>query len=72
MKENLFVKIDEHENINKTLDELRKNLVHAKDKIAKLRDIKQKEDELLSNWEKEAETVQKNVEQINKILNEGE
>jgi SMC interacting uncharacterized protein involved in chromosome segregation len=68
MDKQLFIKIEEHEEIKGVLEEVKNKISATKSKIELLKSLKDKETTLINNWGNDTTDIEKKVQEIEKIL----
>lgn len=68
MDKQLFVKIEEHEELKGVLEEIKRKVSTTKNKIELLKNLKDKETTLITNWGNDTSDIEKKVGEIEKIL----
>jgi predicted nucleic acid-binding Zn-ribbon protein len=64
----VFVKIDDYKDISDIINLTRSKIKQAKYLVAKIRELKSREDTEISRWESELNDVENKVEAIDKTL----
>lgn len=72
MDKALFVKIEEHKELQSVLDEVYTKLDIAKNKIEKLRTLKKQESEFIENWSKDTQEIEQKIDAIKEILDQAQ
>lgn len=68
MKKPLYVKLENQEEYNDTLNEIQDILRKLDSKFDKIKEIRQKEKEYLDVWEEKSETIRENLKDASKTL----
>ncbi len=72
MTKPLFIKIENHNDIKKVLEEIRQKLLDTKSKIERLKELKDKEAEYINNWGNDTEDIDEKLKEIERILQTSE
>ena len=64
----VFVKIDDYEKVLNIIDVIKKKLVKAKSTLNSIKEVKRKEDELITAWERNLTDVSERVKDISNNL----
>jgi len=72
MQAPVFVKIEDYKDVLDTIGLVKDKINQAKETIAKIHELKTKEDEELANWDRTLEEVGSKVEEIDHNLFEPE
>lgn len=68
MKKPLYVKLENQEEYNDTLNEIQDILRKLDSKFDKIKEIRQKEKEYLDVWEEKSETIREKLKDASKTL----
>lgn len=71
MSEPLYIKIDEYKDVDKVVKDIKFKLDETKQKIDKLKELRNKEMELIQSWEKERNNLHSHLSEIDKLINPG-
>lgn len=66
--EPIFIRLDKFEESAKTFEEIKSQLAEIEQLIKNTKEIKAKEDEELSNWEKEVQSIKNEIEKVNQDI----
>jgi tetrahydromethanopterin S-methyltransferase subunit G len=64
----VFVKVDEYKAIRELLDSIRQRLAQAKSLLARVNELKQKEDAQIESWARDLEDVEERLASVDKSL----
>ena len=68
MKKPVFVKIDDYQEILNIVDVIKANLLKTKTTINSINELKKKEDEIISRWNNNIDTISRKIEDISRTL----
>lgn len=68
MSSPIYVKLDEFENVENILKDVRSKIEHAKSKIEELKTLRKQEEDFVVSWQKDAESVEDHLEEIYALL----
>lgn len=64
----LYVKIDEFEDVENILRDVRARIEHTKLKLDELRELRKQEEEFVESWQEDAKAVEDHLEVIYNLL----
>ena len=64
----IFVKLEEHGQVKKALDDIRNKIEKAKANLENIKEIKQQEDAKLSEWEQNTQSMKTKIDEVHKHL----
>lgn len=64
----IFVKLEEHGQVKKALDDIRNKIEKAKANLENIKEIKQQEDAKLSEWEQNTQSMKNKIDEVHKHL----
>lgn len=69
MESPIYIKIDEFDNVMKTLKEVKDKTTQAREKLEAIKKIAQQEDMAVREWEERIDKMDHNIDEIHAFLN---
>lgn len=66
----VFVKVSDHQDISRLLDQVRGKLAQARDLLETISALKKQEDEEIGQWHRELEDVEERLNNVDRALTE--